>query len=158
MNQRLLLNLIAIPTLASSLLTLLVMPGVAAVNASARRFDQNFNFATADQASCAVPETTGLRLTVSRHTPHGVLVASTADVYAGVYDDFLTVDFSAAESDAAAALFGCDCWACINALRQLRRNPVINNRGQGHCWSSLARRASPQRINEVLQLLEAEER
>lgn len=151
MNQRLLLHIIAVPTLVSSLLTLLVMPGVAAVNASARRFDQGFSAAA--QASCAVPGTAGLRLTVSRHTSHGVLVASTA----GVYDDYLDIDFSAAESDAAVALFGCDCFACINALRQLRLNPSINN-GQGHCWSSLERRASSQRINEVLRVLEAQER
>ncbi|TVP63081.1 MAG: hypothetical protein EA342_18460 [Leptolyngbya sp. LCM1.Bin17] len=31
--------------------------------------------------------------------------------------------FSAAESDAAVALFGCDCPACLNALQQLRNQP-----------------------------------
>lgn len=32
----------------------------------------------------------------------------------------LTFEFSDAESDAAIALFGCDCSVCINSLRTLR--------------------------------------
>jgi hypothetical protein len=36
------------------------------------------------------------------------------------------LDFSEEESDAAAALFGCDCQACINSLRQLRGLPPLD--------------------------------
>ncbi len=36
------------------------------------------------------------------------------------------LDFSEEESDAAAALFGCDCQRCINSLRQLRGLPPLD--------------------------------
>jgi len=36
------------------------------------------------------------------------------------------LDFSEEESDAAAALFGCDCQLCINSLRQLRGLPPLD--------------------------------
>jgi hypothetical protein len=35
------------------------------------------------------------------------------------------LDFTEEESDAAEALFGCDCQLCINALRQLRGLPPL---------------------------------
>lgn len=35
------------------------------------------------------------------------------------------LDFTEEESDAAAALFGCDCQLCINSLRQLRGLPPL---------------------------------
>jgi len=36
------------------------------------------------------------------------------------------LDFTEEESDAAAALFGCDCQMCINSLRQLRGLPPLD--------------------------------
>lgn len=36
------------------------------------------------------------------------------------------LEFSEEESDAAIALFGCDCPICINALRSLRNLPPIS--------------------------------
>ncbi|MEG4116640.1 hypothetical protein QUA43_03975 [Microcoleus sp. N9_B4] len=36
------------------------------------------------------------------------------------------LDFSEEESDAAVALFGCDCQMCINSLRQLRGLPPLD--------------------------------
>ncbi len=35
------------------------------------------------------------------------------------------LDFTEEESDAAAALFGCDCQLCINSLRKLRGLPPL---------------------------------
>jgi hypothetical protein len=35
------------------------------------------------------------------------------------------LDFSEEESDAAVAMFGCDCPVCINSLRQLRGVPLL---------------------------------
>lgn len=35
------------------------------------------------------------------------------------------LDFTEEESDAAEALFGCDCQLCINALRKLRGLPPL---------------------------------
>ena len=38
----------------------------------------------------------------------------------GSDEDYQMYEFTEAESDAAAALYGCDCPVCINALRQLQ--------------------------------------
>jgi hypothetical protein len=35
------------------------------------------------------------------------------------------LDFTEEESDAAVAMFGCDCPVCINSLRQLRGVPLL---------------------------------
>lgn len=35
------------------------------------------------------------------------------------------LEFSEAESEAAIALFGCDCIACINAIRQMKGLPPV---------------------------------
>jgi hypothetical protein len=78
--------------------------------------------------------------------------------------EYPMMDFSAAESDAAVALFGCDCLPCINALRQLRnqsfaqmviQSGTLQASNQGHCWSSLQQRRSSQEVEDVLQQLEA---
>lgn len=66
-----------------------------------------------------------------------------------------TETFSAAESDAAVLLLGCDCPSCLNALRQLRHQTLVGA-VQGHCWASLTN-ASPQVIDQVLEAIEAAE-
>lgn len=38
-------------------------------------------------------------------------------------DELPQLEFTEAESDASVELFGCDCPACINALRQMRGLP-----------------------------------
>jgi hypothetical protein len=40
--------------------------------------------------------------------------------------DPMTLEFSEEESDAAVALYGCDCPRCINSLRQLRGQPPLS--------------------------------
>ncbi|MBD0343272.1 MAG: hypothetical protein ICV63_00240 [Coleofasciculus sp. Co-bin14] len=40
--------------------------------------------------------------------------------------DPMTLEFTEEESDAAVAQFGCDCPACLNALRQLRGQPPLS--------------------------------
>ena len=91
------------------------------------------------------------------------------------------MDFSAAESDAAVALFGCDCPPCINALRQLQNkspsqvllsssqillsssqvlpsnSQVLPSNSQSHCWTALQQRSSPKEVQDILQNLETEE-
>ena len=51
------------------------------------------------------------------NTPRSVLIAR-AEAEAKNPDAF--INFNEEESDAAAAMFGCDCPACIRSLRQLR--------------------------------------
>ncbi len=71
--------------------------------------------------------------------------------------DIPMMDFTAAESDAAATLFGCDCPACISSLRSLQKSwrQASAMGGEGHCWKNLERRViSPEKITEVMQSLE----
>jgi hypothetical protein len=70
--------------------------------------------------------------------------------------ELVNADFSEAESDAAVALFGCDCPSCIGALRQLQAQQ-LNENSQGHCWRSMEQRVSPEEAATILQTLEAED-
>ncbi len=57
------------------------------------------------------------------NTPKSALIAK-AEADAKNPDAF--VNFNEEESDAAAAMFGCDCPACIRSLRQLRTMAQIS--------------------------------
>ena len=123
-----------------------ITDGASAVNVkNATTFNYN-------QASCDLPPQNKLESSIIRHRNQGILVASAE----GISGDDSILNFSAAESDAAAVLFGCDCAACISALRQLRSQSLLNN-VNGHCWSTMQERVSPQTVQEVLQDLEAKE-
>ena len=148
MNLHLTLKLMSIPTLMGAMLTF----GILTEEAFAADIRHGMT-STSNQATCDVPSTRELELSTIRHRSQGIAIAS-----AGIVPGETTIlDFSEAESDAAAVLFGCDCPNCIRALRQLRNQPLLNNNGSGHCWTSLQRRVSPQRMQEVLQNLEVRE-
>ncbi|MBE9175472.1 hypothetical protein IQ225_09450, partial [Synechocystis salina LEGE 06155] len=125
MNSNFSLKLLAVPAFALSMATMGIwgLPKGAAFEVYA---NQNPPSAL---ASCSLPE----ELISLGRSPHGeVLMASTANVPIPAENpsqsqefDF---DFSYAESDAAVALFGCDCPACIGALRQLRDQPYTSQR------------------------------
>lgn len=145
MNHKLLLNLVLVPTFTN----LLLVPSLLAERASATTSTPNSN-----QASCDVPlRSSAQPSAVSSifHTEYERLVASAIAIPV----EYPELDFTTAESDAAVTLFGCDCPSCINALRQLR-NPSLEN-GQGHCWTRLQERVSPEEVQEVLQNLEDDE-
>ncbi|HEY9664660.1 MAG TPA: hypothetical protein V6C65_39970, partial [Allocoleopsis sp.] len=133
MNLRLTLKLMTIPTLMGSVLAF----GILAQLASAADTGSLTPVPTS-QSTCDLPSDRELELSTVRHRK-GITIAS-AGLASG---ETAILDFSEAESDAAAVLFGCDCPACINALRQLRNQSLFPN-GNGHCWTSLQRRVSPQ--------------
>ena len=148
MNHRFLLSLVAIPTLASSTLMMSLMTGPASASESV----QAKNSASAP-ASCDVLIDSQLKSSrMNLHKGNVKLMASSA----GIPIDVPQADFTAAESDAAVTLFGCDCPACLGALRQLRSQFLLNS-SQGHCWTALQQRVSPEELQSVLQTLEAEE-
>jgi len=141
MNHQMLLKLTAFPTLAGSLLAMLVMTSVGFAAESK----------SVASASCDAPIDSKLQ---SSKIPHlslnrGILVAS--------LETELELDFTAAESDAAVALFGCDCPSCINALRVVRsRGPQDSSKG--HCFATMQERLSPSEVRSVLDTLEANDR
>lgn len=147
MNLRFMLSLITVPTLVGPWLTL----GLMAERASAVGISHTTPLLSS-QAACALPPERRLDSASPWQRHSGTMVAS-----AGTRtDDTSNLNFSEAESDAAAVLFGCDCSACIQALRQLRTQSFMNN-GKGHCWTSMQRRVSPQTMQDVLQDLEKRE-
>ncbi|NJR37855.1 MAG: hypothetical protein HC781_02200 [Leptolyngbyaceae cyanobacterium CSU_1_4] len=148
MNHRFLLSLVAIPTLASSVLMMVLMTGLASASESVLARNS-----ASGQASCDISIESQLKSSkLSLHQANVKLMASSA----GIPIDVPPADFTTAESDAAVTLFGCDCSSCIGALRQVR-NPSFLNGGRGHCWTALQQRVSPEELQSVLQTLEAEE-
>ncbi|MBD2654681.1 hypothetical protein IQE94_16530 [Synechocystis sp. PCC 7339] len=177
MNSNFSLKFLAVPAFALSIATMGIfdLPKGSAFEAYS---GQN---PPSPLASCPLPEEV---ISLGR-SPHGeVLMASAANVPIPAENpsqsqefDF---DFSYAESDAAVALFGCDCPACIGALRQLRSQPYTSQRltsnrptadksffsknqarfndpVEGHCWANLQELATEEDIQVVLQTLENEE-
>lgn len=142
MTRKSLFNLLTLPAVAASLLAVSVMATTATAVESSN---------LAEAASCDAPSTAPLHSTGLKQ---GLLIASAAS--GGITDD-ADFNFSIAESDAAATLFGCDCPACIRALRQLQQQSLtqqMTENGKGHCLASLQRRqVSPQMLQETLKML-----
>ena len=147
MNLRLTLKLMTAPTLMGSVMAV----GILAQLATAAD-TSSLTTGLTSQATCDVPSDRELKLSTVRHQAQGIEIASAVSPEV----EPVMLDFSEAESDAAAVLFGCDCPGCINTLRQLRNQSLFNN-SNGHCWTSLQRRVSPQRMQEVLQNLDRRE-
>ena len=164
MNYRILLNLVTIPTLVSSMLTMVLMPGLAHAAETGPP--------ASVQTSCNVPVDSGMGFSETR------LAFQNGETNAASSTENLLeepeMDFSAAESDAAVALFGCDCPPCINSLRQMRsqlpsqvllsssqvlpsNSQVLPSNSQSHCWTALQERNSPREVQDILQNLETEE-
>lgn len=154
MNQKILLRLLAIPTVVGAML----MPClIAATAAQATESSKAGIQDVTTQASCDAPAPSTLH--TSRFKQGRNLLVASAGKISG--DDFAT-DFSEAESDAAVQLFGCDCPGCIRSLRQLQQNQSLRQQvlggggSQGHCLANLQKRVSPQVVKDVLKTLERE--
>jgi hypothetical protein len=148
MTYKILLRFIAVPAISGSfLVSCLLVGNTSKAHAASSQ---------PDRASCSVPQATSSlespNVQSLLHRKSSLLVASNGNV---IPDEFL-VDFSEAESDAAVALFGCDCPACMNVFQQIRRQS-LTPKGQGHCLTNLAKRSSPEKIEAILKNLDAEE-
>lgn len=167
MKHKILLNLIAFSTLAGSMLAL-VLAKQATATATIDPTDDP------TQAVCSAFADPGIATDSGNVTDPGMLIsavpsesqiATRVDASTGtVVNEFPMMDFTEAESDAAVALFGCDCPPCINALRQLQSQSLSQvllssnqNNSQGHCWTTLQQRVSPHEAQEILQQLDADE-
>jgi hypothetical protein len=124
MTGKIFLRLLTVPAIAGSMLAMGLL-SLASGGVSPRFHSDTVTVpaTAAEAASCAVPEHgSALR------SLHGdTLVASAVDMPLPMGGQTEPADFdfnfSDAESDAAVALFGCDCPACLNALQQLRNQP-----------------------------------
>jgi hypothetical protein len=142
MQPRVLLRLIAMPTLTGSMLAMTLLP-VAAAEVSSPKIS--------DVATCDIPKAAPHKPAASDSTTKENLDSSAVEIVV----EYPALDFTAAESDAAVRLFGCDCPACLNMLQQLRSQPLLAS-SQGHCLTAMQQRVSPQDVQTILQTLDAE--
>lgn len=166
MHRNTLLALVAVSTLSSSLLTLLM-----AEQAQATIPNPESTWCSAPIASVSIGRVPAASSDNQRDTQHDGVVAMVSAAQAiaeqtsteqtsteQTIDEDAAMDFTAAESDAAVALMGCDCPACMRVLHQLQSqtfSQVLLSSNQGHCWNALRQRP-PQETQEVLRGLEVE--
>ncbi|MEG4147740.1 hypothetical protein QUB37_17295 [Microcoleus sp. AT3-A2] len=116
--NRLLLTLLVSPTLFGSVMSLSAIANPAQIGETPSQ--------SADSPRC-VRSPHSQRLTCVR-LPAKAAANSKVKISWQRPDDqqVAMLDFSEEESDAAVALFGCDCQMCINSLRQLRGLPPLD--------------------------------
>jgi hypothetical protein len=148
MNYKILLRLAVVPAISSSFLAACVLPEFVVKAQATTSSSLNNPICSLPQSSKL--ESANLQSLLHRKSP--LLVASSGNVMPNEF----SADFSEAESDAAVALFGCDCPACLNVLQQLRRQS-LTSKGEGHCMKNLARRVTPEKAQQILKTLEAKE-
>jgi hypothetical protein len=113
--NRFLLTLLSSPVLLSSALSLLV-----ALQPAAAQPERS------PQATCAGDAQANRRLVCTRITNEtGTDAKQIVNLAKPNPDQPEMLEFTEEESDAAVALFGCDCPTCLNALRQLRNLPPL---------------------------------
>jgi hypothetical protein len=117
--NRLLLTLLVSPTLFGSLMSLSAIANPAQIGETPSQ--------SADSPKC-VPSPHTQRLTCVRLPGKSAAAASKPRIswQRPGEEQVAMLDFSEEESDAAAVLFGCDCQACINRLRELRGVPPLD--------------------------------
>ncbi|BAY07105.1 hypothetical protein [Calothrix sp. NIES-2098] len=125
MNKKFLLHLLSTPTVFTSMLSMVMLTQPA--HASLRSTEVIY---TPDGRACV-------------HSPHGAyptplvcirrskstpIASNSTQVVAsnqGTPSDPAKLEFTDEESNAAIQLFGCDCPACVSALRNLRGLPGL---------------------------------
>ena len=117
--NRLLLTLLVSPTLLGSVMSLSAIANPALIGETPSQ--------SADSPKCVRSPYTQ-RLTCVRLPAKTAAANSQPKISWQRPDDqpVEMLDFSEEESDAASALFGCDCQLCINRLRQLRGLPPLD--------------------------------
>jgi hypothetical protein len=108
--KRFLLLFLSAPTVLSAILPIVTTPAPAL---AAEKSGKEAKFCVDTHARLVCVKSSQL----ASNTPRSTLIAR-AEAQAKNPDAF--VNFNEEESDAAAAMFGCDCPACIRSLRQLR--------------------------------------
>ncbi len=114
MNGKFALTLLSSPALFASMISLVVMSQPA--SAGQNRIETGANCLQAGTKNTAVP-----RFVCQRSSKHATTIASQADFL--LPQEVVPqgeLNFTEEESDAAIAMFGCDCPACLNTLRQMR--------------------------------------
>ena len=118
MNKKFFLTLLSSPVLFSSMVSMAVFAQPASANETANPAPKRFSCGRKATVAVATPTVGCTRMRRN----------STSDMNGqrGLRPGELPeLEFTDEESDASVALFGCDCPACLNALRQIRGLPPM---------------------------------
>jgi len=177
MKSKIALSLVSLPSLTGAMLSLLVVSSSAHAGVTVA---DPVEPVTCDRPSQLQPQFTCTRVAPSgpvatlpapvnipvmgstqqaSSSPPAFVNASITDdsrVYENPDAEYPMLAFSEAESDAAVALFGCDCPACMNSLRQLRNLAPVTTDGRDACWTVVQRqfRRDPAEVIEALSAAE----
>lgn len=179
MKSKIVLSLVALPSLSGVLLSLLVTSAHAGVPVAAESVEpvacNRPSPMQMNQFSCtrvaparvaSLPAPVNIPVISPAPTDNSTQAAAPEFVNASVANDsrvyenpdaeYPMLAFSVAESDAAVALFGCDCPACMNSLRQLRNLAPVTTDGRDACWTVVQRqfRRDPAAVIEALSAAE----
>jgi hypothetical protein len=114
--KRFLLLFLSAPTVLSAILPIVTTPAPALAAEKSGK-EGKFCVDTHNRLICVKSSQLASNAPKATLTARAALIAR-AEAQAKNPDAF--VNFNDEESDAAAAMFGCDCPACIRSLRQLR--------------------------------------
>ncbi len=118
MNKKFFLALLSSPILFSSMVSMAVFAQPASANETVNSTPSRFSCGRKATVAVATPSVGCTRMRRN----------STSEVNGqqGLRSDELPeLEFTDEESDASVTLFGCDCPACLNALRQIRGLPPM---------------------------------
>ena len=119
MNKKFFLTLLSSPVLFSSIVSMAVFTQPASANETVIPTTRSrFSCGRKDTVAVATPSLGCTRM--RRNSTPGV--DGQTDLGP---DEVPELEFTDEESDASVALFGCDCPACLNALRQIRGLPPM---------------------------------
>lgn len=124
--KRLVLIMLSSPTLLGSVLSLMVMANPAKAVETSAEMAQSLQCQSSPHSQRLVCVRVSPPPTV---TAAAVPTSEQGEQVAPSDDSSSTpavLEFTEEESDAAIALFGCDCPQCLNSLRQLRGLPPIS--------------------------------
>ncbi|MEO1432753.1 MAG: hypothetical protein AAFV71_27545 [Cyanobacteria bacterium J06633_8] len=117
MNKKFFLTLLSSPVLFSSMVSMAVFTQPASANETVNSTPRQFSCgrkATVAVATRSVGCTRLRRNSTSNNRQQGLRPGELPEL-----------EFTEEESDASVTLFGCDCPACLNALRQIRGLPPM---------------------------------
>ncbi|MEM1393149.1 MAG: hypothetical protein AAGG00_07605 [Cyanobacteria bacterium P01_H01_bin.150] len=117
MNKKFFLTLLSSPVLFSSMVSMAVFTQPASANETVNPTPSRFSCGRKATVAVANPSVGCTRMRRN----------STPEVNGqnGLNPEVPELEFTDEESDASVALFGCDCPACLNALRQIRGLPPM---------------------------------
>ncbi|MGB6299303.1 MAG: hypothetical protein WBF90_24410 [Rivularia sp. (in: cyanobacteria)] len=124
MNKKFFLTLLSSPILFSSMVSMAVFTQPASANDTVESTPRRFTCGrqATRQATVAATPTPSVGCTRLRRNSASPDANTNGGLRPGELPE---LEFTDEESDASVALFGCDCPACLNALRQIRGLPPM---------------------------------